>query len=185
MRKEIKFSGFGGQGIVLMGNIAARASAIYDGKNAIFTPSYGPEARGGAASSNVVISDDEIDYPYVTKPDVLVAMSQEAYEKYAPMLKDGGLLIIDEDLVKLKNGEGKVAKVPATKIAESLGKRIVANIVMLGFFTAVTKLISYEAIKKAVLESVPPKFKELNEEALDKGYERGKKVKDGKNGKMA
>ncbi|MCD6330966.1 MAG: 2-oxoacid:acceptor oxidoreductase family protein [Thermoplasmata archaeon] len=172
-RVEIKFGGFGGQGIILMGNIAAKAAVLYDGKNAVFTPSYGPEARGGAASSNVVISDDEIDYPYVTQPDVLVVMSQEAYEKFAPLLKDDGLLIIDEDLVKLKNGEGKVAKIPATRIAEGLGKRIVANIVMLGFFTAVTNLISYEAIKKAVLETVPAKFKELNEKALELGYEQG------------
>ena len=173
MRVEIKFGGFGGQGIILMGNIAAKAAVLYDGINAVFTPSYGPEARGGAASSNVVISDDEIDYPYVTQPDVLVVMSQEAYEKFAPLLKDDGLLIIDEDLVKLKNGEGKVAKIPATRIAEGLGKRIVANIVMLGFFTAVTNLISYEAIKKAVLETVPAKFKELNEKALELGYEQG------------
>lgn len=173
MRKEIKFGGFGGQGIVLMGNIAARASSIYDGKHAVFTPSYGPEARGGAASSNVVIDDEEIDYPYVTEPDVLVVMNQGAYEKYAPMLKDDGILIIDEDLVRLKNGVGKIAKIPSTRIAENLGKRIVANIVMLGFFAGVTKLISYEAIKKAVLDSVPSKFKELNEKALEKGYEYG------------
>ena len=179
MRVEIKFGGFGGQGIVLMGNIAAKAAAIYDGKNAVFTPSYGPEARGGAASSNVVISDEEIDYPYVTQPDVLVVMSQGAYEKFAPMLKDNGLLIIDEDLVKLKNGEGKVAKIAATRIAENLGKRIVANIVMLGFFTGVTKLISYKAVKRAVLESVPAKFKELNEEALEKGYKQGIKWQEG------
>jgi len=179
MRVEIKFGGFGGQGIVLMGNIAAKAAALYDGKNAVFTPSYGPEARGGAASSNVVISDEEIDYPYVTQPDVLVVMSQGAYEKFAPMLKDEGLLIIDEDLVKLHNGEGRIAKIAATRIAENLGKRIVANIVMLGFFTSVTRLISYEAIKKAVLESVPAKFRELNEDALEKGYKQGIKWQEG------
>ena len=100
-------------------------------------------------------------------------MSQGAYEKFAPLLKDDGLLIIDEDFVKLHNGEGKVAKIPATRIAEGLGKRIVANIVMLGFFTGVTKLVSYEAIKKAVLESVPAKFRELNEDALERGYKQG------------
>ena len=146
---------------------------LYDNKNAIFTPSYGPEARGGAASSNVVISDDEIDYPYVTHPDILVVMSQGAYEKFAPLLKDGGKLIVDEDLVKLKNGEGDVAKVAATRIAEEMGKRIVANIVMLGFFTGVTKILSYEAIKKAVLAAVPERFRELNEEALERGYKKG------------
>ncbi len=173
MRIEIKFGGFGGQGIITMGYIAAKAIAIYDGKNAVFTPSYGPEARGGAASSNIVISNEEIDYPYVTNPDILVVMSQEAYEKFAPFLKDNGLLIIDEDLIKLKNGEGKIAKIKATRIAENLGKRIVANIVMLGFFTGVTKLASYDAVKKAVLETVPAKFKEINEKALKLGYEQG------------
>lgn len=173
MRREIKFGGFGGQGIILMGNIAARAAALYDEKNAIFTPSYGPEARGGAASSNVVIDDEEIDYPYVTHPDVLVVMSQEAYEKYAPLLKDDGLLIVDEDLVSLKNGVGTIAQIPATRIAEEKGKRIVANIVMLGFFTGATGLISHDAIKRAVLESVPAKFRELNEDALETGYEHG------------
>ena len=175
MKKEIRFSGYGGQGIILMGNITAKAAVLYDNKNAVYTPSYGPEARGGAASSNVIIADEEIDYPYVTNIDVLVAMSQLGYEHNAPLLKDNGLLIVDKDLVKLKNGVGKVAKIDATVIAEQLGKRIVANIVMLGFFTAVTKIISYNAIKKAVLESVPAKFKELNEIALEKGYKEGKK----------
>ena len=158
-----------------MGNIAAKAAVLYDDKNAVYTPSYGPEARGGAASSNVIIADEEIDYPYVTDIDILVAMSQLGYEHNAPLLKDNGILIIDKDLVKLKNGVGKVAKIDATRIAEQLGKRIVANIVMLGFFTAVTKILSYDAIKKAVLESVPAKFKELNEIALEKGYKEGKK----------
>lgn len=172
MRIEVKFGGFGGQGIVTMGYIFAKAVAIYDKKNATFTPSYGPEARGGAASSNIVISDEEIDYPYVTEPDVVVVMSQEAYEKYAPLLKEDGLLIVDEDLVKLKNGEG-AERFPATRIAESLGNRIVANIVMLGFFTRKTKLVSYNAIKRAVLESVHPKYRQLNERALEEGYMHG------------
>jgi len=175
VRKEIKFGGFGGQGIILMGRIAGMAAAIYDKKNSVFTPSYGPEARGGAASSNVVIDDGEIDYPYVTRPDILVVMSQEAYEKYAPGLRDDGSLIIDEDLVKLKNGEGNVYKIPATRIAEEMGKKIVANIVMLGFFAYVSKVVSFNALKKAVMDSVPPRFRELNEEALKKGYEYGRK----------
>lgn len=173
MRMEIKFGGFGGQGIILMGNITAKAAALYDNKNAIFTPSYGPEARGGAASSNVVIDTEEIDYPYVKNLDVLVVMSQEAYEKYAPLLKDDGTLLVDEDLVNLKNGEGKIAKMPATRVAEEMGKRIIANIVMLGFFIGATGLVSYEAIKRAILESVPEKFRKLNEDAFEMGYKRG------------
>jgi len=102
-------------------------------------------------------------------------MSQEAYEKYAPALKDDGMLIIDEDLVKLKNGEGNVHKIPATRIAEEMGKKIVANIVMLGFFASVSKAVSFDALKKAVMQSVPPRFRELNEEALKKGYDYGKR----------
>lgn len=174
MKKEVRFSGYGGQGIILMGNITAKAAVLYDGKHAVYTPSYGPEARGGAASSNVIISDEEIDYPYVTDIDVLVAMSQLGYENNRQLLKKNGILIIDRDLVKLKKGS-KAAEIEATRIAEELGKRIVANIVMLGFFTAVTDAVSYKAIKKAVLETVPPKFRELNEEALEKGYKEGKK----------
>jgi len=175
MRTEIRFAGYGGQGIILMGNIAAKAAVLYEGKNAVYTPSYGPEARGGAASSNVIIADKEIDYPYVTNIDILVAMSQLGYENNAPLLKDDGLLIVDQDLVDLKNGEGRIARIRATWLAEKLGKRIVSNIVMLGFFTRITKIISYESMKKAVLESVPPKYKELNEKALEIGYKEGEK----------
>jgi len=174
MKREIRFSGYGGQGIILMGNITAKAAVLYDGKHAVYTPSYGPEARGGAASSNVILSDEEVDYPYVSNIDVLVAMSQLGYENNISLLRKKGILIIDKDLVKLKKGE-KVAEIEATRIAEDLGKRIVANIVMLGFFTAVADVVSYEAIKKTVLETVPEKFRELNEKALEKGYEEGKK----------
>ncbi|MCD6473650.1 MAG: 2-oxoacid:acceptor oxidoreductase family protein [Thermoplasmata archaeon] len=175
MKVEIRFAGYGGQGIILMGNIAAKAAVLYDKKNAVYTPSYGPEARGGAASSNVIIANEEIDYPYVTSIDILVAMSQLGYENNAPLLKEDGLLIIDSDLVRLKNGAGKIAKIQATRLAEQLGKRIVANIVMLGFFAAVTKVVSYEAMKKAVLETVPAKYKELNEKALEIGYKEGER----------
>lgn len=174
MKREIRFSGYGGQGIILMGNITAKAAVLYDSKHAVYTPSYGPEARGGAASSNVILSDEEVDYPYVSNIDVLVAMSQLGYENNVPLLGKKGILIIDKDLVKLKKGE-KAAEIEATRIAEGLGKRIVANIVMLGFFTAVADVVSYKAIKKTVLETVPEKFRELNEEALEKGYEEGKK----------
>jgi 2-oxoglutarate ferredoxin oxidoreductase subunit gamma len=135
MKKEVRFSGYGGQGIILMGNITAKAAVLYDSKNAVYTPSYGPEARGGAASSNVIISDGEIDYPYVTDIDVLVAMSQLGYENNISSLKKKGILVIDRDLVKLKEKGSGVAEIEATRIAEDLGKRIVANIVINCFNT--------------------------------------------------
>ncbi|MDI6856514.1 MAG: 2-oxoacid:ferredoxin oxidoreductase subunit gamma [Candidatus Thermoplasmatota archaeon] len=175
MRKEILLAGFGGQGIILAGYIIGKASALYDGKNAVFTQSYGPEARGGACSAEVIISDVAIDYPYVTNPDVVVVMAQEAYRKYANKAAKNGILIADKDLVSLnkeKLTEGvKVYKIGATKIAEQLGKKIVANIVMLGYFTKVANIVSVEAMKKSLLDSIPKGTEKLNLEAFELGFE--------------
>lgn len=172
---EIRFAGYGGQGIIRSGIIAGRAASIYDNKSATMSQSFGPEARGGACSSQLVVSDDKVLYPYVTRSDILVAMSQQGYDKFEEELKDDGILLVDQDLVKLKptRGKIKVFPVPATRFAEELGKRIVANVVMLGFFTAISKVVSYEAMKKAVPESVPEKAKELNLQAFEKGYNYG------------
>ncbi|MCK4352333.1 2-oxoacid:acceptor oxidoreductase family protein [candidate division WOR-3 bacterium] len=166
---EIRFAGFGGQGIIRSGIIVGRAASIYDNKFATMNQSFGPEARGGACSSELIVSESRILYPYVTKPDVLIAMSQEAYEKFKPNLKKDGILIIDTDLVKLKKA-GKLFSIPATRFAEELGNRIIANVVMLGFFTALTKVVSVEAMKKTIPESVPSRFVELNLKAFDKGF---------------
>lgn len=178
MRKEIKFGGFGGQGIILAGMIAGRAASLYDGLNAVFTQSYGPEARGGATSSEVVISKEPVDYPYVISADVLVLMSKEAYDKYISMAKDGGLVLIDEDLIELdeRTKGKKISKIKATKVAEGLGNRIVANIVMLGFFTATTGIVSKEAMIKSVKDSVPSRFIDLNIRAFEEGYKKGKEA---------
>ncbi len=176
-RSEIRFSGFGGQGIIKSALITGRATAIYDKKESVVTQSYGPEARGGACSGSVIVDSKQVDYPYVTNPDILVSMSLEAYTTYRPALKKGGMLLIDEDLVKLdKSDRATVYKIPATRFAEELGKKIVANVVMLGFFTSITGVTTYDSMKKAVLESVPSRFKEINEEAFEKGYNYGKKV---------
>jgi 2-oxoglutarate ferredoxin oxidoreductase subunit gamma len=174
-RKEIKFSGFGGQGIILSAVITGRATAIYDKKNSVVTESYGPEARGGACAGSVVVDEKPIDYPYVTTPDVLVVMSQEAYTAYKSSLKTGGIIIIDEDLVKLDKEESAlVYRIPATRFAEEIGKKIVANIAMLGFFTGITDITKYESMKRAVLDSVPPHTKDINERVFEKGYNYSK-----------
>jgi len=172
---EIRFSGFGGQGIIRQGLILGKALSLYDNKFATMTQSFGPEARGSACSSQVVVSEERVLYPYITKPEVLVAMSQEAYEKYEPELKDGGTLIIDTDLVRLKPATRKIKiyGIPSTRFAEEIGNRIYANLVMLGFFTAVTKVVSPEAIKKALPGLVPSRYLDTNIKAFDKGYNFG------------
>lgn len=175
---EIRFSGFGGQGIIRCGLIAGKALALYDNKYATMTQSFGPEARGSACSSQLVVSDDRVLYPYISIPEILVSMSQEAYEKYEPELKDDGILIIDKDLVKMKPARGKIKNyaIPSTRFAEELGNRIIANLVMLGFFSAVTGIVSAEAMKKALPGLVPGRFLDLNIKAFDKGFDYGKEV---------
>ena len=175
---EIRFSGFGGQGIIRCGLIAGKALSLFDNKQATMTQSFGPEARGSACSSQLVVSDDRVLYPYISAPEILVSMSQEAYDKYEPELREDGLLLIDRDLVKATPPRGKIKSysVPSTRFAEELGNRITANLVMLGFFTAITRIVSPEAMKKALPGLVPGRFLELNKKAFDKGYEYGKKI---------
>ena len=177
MRKEIRISGFGGQGVVLTGYVLGKALSLYEGLEAVMTQSYGPEARGGASSANVVFSETEIAYPFVQQPDVLVALSQEAYSKFRPSAKQGALVLIDEDLVEPNAGD-HVWAIPATRLAEELGRRIVANMIMLGFFTAVSGLVSREGMQAALESSVKPKTVDLNLRAFSIGYEyAGKKEK--------
>lgn len=175
---EIRFSGFGGQGIIRCGLIAGKALSLFDNKQATMTQSFGPEARGSACSSQLVVSDDRVLYPYISTPEILISMSQEAYEKYEPELRDNGILLLDKDLVRSKPPREKIKtySVPSTRFAEELGNRIIANLVMLGFFTAITRIVSPEAMKKALPGLVPGRFLELNKKAFDKGYEYGKKI---------
>lgn len=175
---EIRFSGFGGQGIIRCGLITGKAISLFDNKHTAMTQSFGPEARGSACSSQLVVSEERVLYPYITRPEILVSMSQEAYEKYEPELRDDGILIIDKDLVRLKPTKRgiKVYAIPATRFAEELGNRIIANLVMLGFFTAVTELASPEAMKQALPGLVPNRFLELNIKAFDRGYDYGKDI---------
>ena len=182
MRTEVKLSGFGGQGIILGGYIVGKAASIYSDLHAAMIQSYGPEARGGACSSEVVIEDREISYPAVEAPDIFVLMSQEAYELSKPQIKEETQVLVDEDLVKLDEGQiGHISAIPSLKFAEDLGRKIVANIVMLGFFTSVTELFTKDAMKEAVLSTVPEHTRELNEKAFEKGYDHGLQLKKGRN----
>lgn len=167
---EIRLSGSGGQGLILAGIILAEA-AILDGKNAVQSQSYGPEARGGASRSEVIISNASIDYPKVSKSDILLALTEEAMMKYKSSLREDGLLIIDSS-IKKPDGSFKVLSVPILKTAqEKVGKSIVANIVSLGTLALVTKIVSKEAIEKAVLDRVPKGTEELNKKALYEGFQ--------------
>ena len=172
---EIRLAGFGGQGVILSAIILGKAASIHQGAFATMTQSFGPEARGGACSAQLIVSDSPVLYPYVTRPDILVVMSQEAYTRFAPELKDGGILIVEQDLVRVTDlpHHPQVYSVPATRLAEELGKRMVLNSVMVGFFTAVTHLLDPDAVHKAVADSVPASFRDLNLKAFEKGFEYG------------
>lgn len=175
---EIKFGGLGGQGVILAGIITGKAAALFDNKEATLTQAFGPEARGSACSAQVVVSDGKILYPYVTRPRILVSMSQDAYNKFSPEVANGGLLLIEQDMVKpdpIPN-DAKVFGVPATRIAEELGRRMVLNIVMVGFFTSVAKVVGVDAMRKAVEDSVPRGTTDLNLKAFDRGFEWGEKL---------
>jgi 2-oxoglutarate ferredoxin oxidoreductase subunit gamma len=172
---EIRIAGFGGQGVILSAVVLGKAASIYENGFATMTQNFGPEARGGACSAQLVISDSPVLYPYVTRPDIMVIMSQEAYNRFASELRPGGVLIIEEDLVRVSDlkGDLKVYSVPATRFAEELGKRMVLNSVLVGFFTAVTKLLSADSVRKAVADSVPSASRELNLKAFDRGLVYG------------
>jgi 2-oxoglutarate ferredoxin oxidoreductase subunit gamma len=175
VKTGVRLAGFGGQGIVLAGMILGKAVTLYEGANAVMTQSYGPEARGGACSADVVISKVRINYPRVIVPDVLVLMSEEAARTYGSNTVEQALVLVNEDLVKTvpQASTLKIHRVPATGIAERLGRVIVANIVMLGFVTAVSGIVSLESMKKAVLDSIPKGTEELNLSALQAGYDHG------------
>ena len=179
-RWEVRFGGFGGQGIVLS-SVVLGLAAVYDDKYASQRASYGSEARGGRCRSEVIISDEEISYPLIDDLQVLVVMSQQAYDSYLDELMPGGLLIVDSDMVDNpgKRRDVDVLKVPAAEMADSLGNRIVANMIMLGALQAKTGIVSSEALRKSISESVPSRFVELNLKAMDSGV---KLVKGGAEG---
>ena len=177
---KVRITGFGGQGVITAGYILGKAAAIYDNKHSIFTQSYGPEARGSACSAQVKISDEPILYPFIKEQDVLVALSQEGFDKHVNSTAKKGKILFDEDLVELGNGvnrDSQLFPIPTTMIAEkNFENRIVTNIIMLGYLTSSTGIVSPEAMEEAVKSVVPSRMQSLNVDALHFGlnYKREK-----------
>lgn len=173
-RKEIRIAGFGGQGIILSGNIVGKAASIYDNRFATLMQSYGPESRGGSCRAEVVINDIPIDYPYVVIPQIQIILSQEAYTQYGENTPPETLVIIDSDLVNVSTSHNpKPLSIPASRMAREMGRPVVANIIMLGFLAATSDVVSSEALKKAALDSIPAGTESLNMNAFDLGYNYG------------
>ena len=176
-RYEIRLSGSGGQGLILMGIILAEAIGIYDGKFVAQTQSYGPEARGGSSKSEVIVSDEEIDYPEAMQLDLLLAMNQKSCDEFYPDLKPEGLLIIDSTFVT-QVPTSKAFQIPFTRIAREKFKReVVANIIALGALTQLSPIISSKAVESAVLARVPKGTEKLNRDALKAGIAAAKRAK--------
>lgn len=178
-RYEVRIGGFGGQGVVTMAVVTGETASLYDKKFVVQTQSYGPEARGGASKSEIVISDEEIDFPKVQTPDVFVVLSRAAYLAYIDGLKDDGILIIDEDLVNVESDipdTVKVYRIPATRIAvKEVGNKQATNVVMLGAFAVITKILSIEGLKSQIEEKWP-RFVKSNMLALELGMKAGEEA---------
>jgi len=174
-RKDIRIAGFGGQGVVLSGSIIGKAASIFSEGFAALTQSYGPESRGGSCTAEVVISDEPIDYPYVESPKVQIILSQEAYTKYGRNESPDTLIIVDSDLVKVDpDHEPKPLSIPASRLArEEIGRTVVANIIMLGFLAATSDIVSVEALRNSVLNTIPAGTEEVNTKAFELGYKYG------------
>ena len=178
MRKEICLSGSGGQGLILAGIILAEAAGIHDGFEVAQTQSYGPEARGGASRSEVVISDEKIDYPKIIKSDILLALTQKACYKYIENLKEDGILLVDStDVTKIPPFKGRVYQHPITEDAiKVLGNQLVANIISLGILVLISEIVSKEALKQALQTRIPERIRDLNKKALEYGFQIGENL---------
>jgi 2-oxoglutarate ferredoxin oxidoreductase subunit gamma len=185
MLKKIIITGFGGQGVVLAGRILGKAAAIGDKLESTLVQSYGPESRGGACSAQVTISDAEIFYPYILSPDILVCLSQSGYDKYCDQLAPEAILIVDQDLVKPAGDASSCFAVPCTRFAEEMGVKMMANIIMIGFFTAITQTVSLESARQTVAESVPKGTEEKNLKAFERGWEFAQATLKGRKKKAA
>ncbi len=185
MQSEIIVTGFGGQGIILAGRILGMAASLGDKKESTLVQAYGPESRGGACNAQVIVSDVPIHYPYVKVPDILLAMSQAGYDKFEPLLLKESRLLIDQDLVLNINPPCEYFSIPATRMAEKLGNKMMANIIMIGFCTAITEIISIDAAKETVMNSVPKGTEEKNIKAFTQGFDYGKSTLRGKEKRAA
>ncbi len=179
-RYEVRLSGLGGQGLILAGRLLAEAAVLHDGKYATQTQSYGPESRGGDSRSDVVISDDPIDYPHVIRANLLLAMSQMACDRNFYSLRREGVLIVDEDMVE-HVPTNRAYVVPITHIArEEVGKKVVANVLALGIVVAISEVVSRRAVLAAIEAGVPRGTERLNRKALEVGFRVGDELKAGK-----
>lgn len=170
-RQELRLTGSGGQGLILAGIILAEA-ALYDGMNVVQSQSYGPEARGGASKAEVIISKDEINYPKVDDCDIMLTLTQDAYNKYIKSLKPNGILIVDNSInSEVERDDITIYRVPILETAfNNLGKPMVANIIALGSIYELTKVVTRESLVKAVCDRVPRGTEELNKRALEEGF---------------
>lgn len=183
---RVVLTGFGGQGIVLAGHILGKAASIHEGREATLIQAYGPEARGGATLVQVVLSDTPILYPYIESADAIVCMSQEGFTKYGPILGQRGLLLYEMDLVHLDEASfaGRALGIPATRLAVEAGRKMVANIVMLGFLTAAAGVVGKAAMQEAIRTSVPKGTEALNLEAFERGIAHGDRMLRERQGKQ-
>jgi 2-oxoglutarate ferredoxin oxidoreductase subunit gamma len=170
-RQEIRVTGLGGQGVILLGYVLGKAAALYGNRHAVMTQSFGPEARGSACSSQVVLDEERIAFPYCIEPRFLIAMSQEGYDRYIETCAADGTVCYDEDLVTPHANGHRNLGVPATRIAEQVGRRILLNMVMLGFFGRQSGVLEADAFHRAVRASVPRGTEDLNLEAFRRGWE--------------
>ncbi len=179
-RIEFRFSGSGGQGLILAGIILADAAAIYEDKNAVQTQSYGPEARGGSSKSEVIVSDSPIEYPKATKVDYMVALTQESFDKYIDDVKETGIVIADKELVTdFSKARGKLYVIDMIKSArEELGKVLGLNIIALGVLVEISGIVSHESIESALIKRVPRGFEDYNKKAIEIGFKLGRELKD-------
>lgn len=185
VHQELRLSGSGGQGLILAGIILAEA-ALHDGRNVVQSQSYGPEARGGASKAEVIISDNMINYPKVDRCDMLLSLTQKACDKYISSLKSGGILILDSTVKEIPDRDDiRIFSIPIlNKASHGLGKPMVANIIALGSIYELTKVVSKEALEKAVLNRVPLGTEELNKRALEEGFKLIESYKDSPYGKV-
>jgi 2-oxoglutarate ferredoxin oxidoreductase subunit gamma len=174
MKIEVRLSGSGGQGVVLAAIILAEAAGLHDGRNVVQTQSYGVEARGGASRAEVIISDEEIVFPEVIRPDVLLTMNQPSMNKYANSVKENGMLIADSSFVKeIPEVRARIFSLPLTELGRQAGGVIVSNMVALGSLLGLSGVASVESVRKAVLNRVPKGTEEMNVRALELGLQAG------------
>ncbi len=170
---EIIVTGFGGQGIILAGKILGMAASLGDKKESTLVQAYGPESRGGACNAQVIISNHSIHYPYVQKPKIMIAMSQAGYDKFAEQLSNDSVLLIDQDLVPKTNPPCPCYSIPSTRMAEKLGHKMMANIIMVGFTAAITEIVTNRSARETIKTSVPKGTEDKNIAAFTKGFDYG------------